>query len=221
MDTDDKFAEQSANDDAIVYAAFGKAQSQFKALQKNSNNSAFRNAKYADIHACLDAVLDALNANGFALTQSVVMKEAGLQVDTVCLHESGGILVLGNMVIPITNHTPHGFASAVTYARRYSLMLAFGLGADDDDGNAASDVVVPVKGLRHSPLGDPWQNVPQEQHEYLRDLAKEIEEICTQKGGVAAKERHAKENLDPEQDTAVWSLLSAPTRAAIKKAKQH
>jgi hypothetical protein len=220
MENNDKFAEQSPDTDSTVYAAFARAQSQFKALQKNSSNNAFKNAKYADIHACLDAVVAALNANGFGLTQSVVMKEMGLQVDTVCLHESGGILVLGNMVIPITNHTPHGFASAVTYARRYSLMLAFGLGADDDDGNAASDVVVPVK-LRHSPLGDPWAHVPPDQHEYLRELAKEIEEICTQQGGAAAKERHAKENLDNEQETAVWSLLTSSTRSAIKKAKQH
>jgi hypothetical protein len=40
--------------------------------------------------------------------------------------------------VPATKHDAHGYGSALTYARRYSLMATCGISAEDDDGNAAS-----------------------------------------------------------------------------------
>ena len=46
----------------------------------------------------------------------------------------------GPVTIPAAKVTPQGFGSAITYAKRYSLAMACGVDADeDDDGKAAED----------------------------------------------------------------------------------
>ena len=40
--------------------------------------------------------------------------------------------------MPANKQDAQGFGSALTYARRYGLMTAFGVPAEDDDGNAAA-----------------------------------------------------------------------------------
>ena len=44
----------------------------------------------------------------------------------------------GMLNVPASNQDPQGYGSALTYARRYSLMAACGIAPEDDDGNAAS-----------------------------------------------------------------------------------
>ena len=40
--------------------------------------------------------------------------------------------------MPASKQDPQGYGSALTYARRYSLMACVGIAPEDDDGNAAS-----------------------------------------------------------------------------------
>ncbi len=42
------------------------------------------------------------------------------------------------MHVPAGKQDPQGYGSALTYARRYSLLAATGLAPEDDDGNSAS-----------------------------------------------------------------------------------
>ena len=79
-----------------------------------------------------------LNNNGIALTQRVSPSENGVTVETVFIHESGEIISCGQLHVPATKHDAQGYGSALTYARRYSLMAACGIAPEDDDGNAAS-----------------------------------------------------------------------------------
>jgi hypothetical protein len=59
-------------------------------------------------------------------------------VETVFVHESGEMLECGIVHFPATKKDPQGYASALTYGRRYSLMAACGIAPEDDDGNRAS-----------------------------------------------------------------------------------
>jgi hypothetical protein len=59
-------------------------------------------------------------------------------VETVFVHESGEIFSAGKLHVPAVKHDAQGYGSALTYARRYSLMAACGIAPEDDDGNAAS-----------------------------------------------------------------------------------
>jgi len=120
-----------------IAAALVKAQRAFGPALKDKNNPAFR-SKYADLGACIDAVQDALNANGIALLQQTREDSTGVTVETVLLHESGESWASGPLHVPAAKQDPQGYGSALTYARRYSLMAACGIAPEDDDGNAAS-----------------------------------------------------------------------------------
>ena len=125
-----------------VAAAFVKAQKEFGPALKLSSNQAFKQngkvSRYADLTSFLEAVMDALNNNGIALMQRTYECKDGVMLETVFLHESGEVLEGGLLHVPATKHDAHGYGSALTYARRYSLMATCGISAEDDDGNAAS-----------------------------------------------------------------------------------
>jgi len=120
-----------------IATALVKAQKQFGPALKTSTNPHFR-SRYADLSACVEAVVDALNANGIYLLQKNYDCTDGVMVETVFVHESGEMLECGIVHFPAVKHDPQGYASALTYARRYSLMASCGIAPEDDDGNAAS-----------------------------------------------------------------------------------
>ena len=114
-----------------------KAQKEFGPALKSSTNPYFT-SKYADLATCVEAVIDALNNNGIALIQKCHESDTGVNVETLLLHESGESLSCGVLHVPASKQDPQGYGSALTYARRYSLMAACGIAPEDDDGNAAS-----------------------------------------------------------------------------------
>lgn len=125
------------SNDALLFSAFHRAQRKFGKALKTSDNPHFR-SRYADLAECVEAVIDALHEEGFAFTQFTERDDKGAFVRTVLLHESGGLLTLGEFWVPSPKNDPQGFGSALTYARRYSLMSAMGMAPQDDDGNVAS-----------------------------------------------------------------------------------
>jgi hypothetical protein len=120
-----------------IASALVKAQKAFGPALKTSANPHFR-SKYADLSACVEAVIDALNNNGIFLLQKNYDCADGIMCETVFVHESGEMLECGIVHFPAVKKDPQGYASALTYARRYSLMAACGIAPEDDDGNKAS-----------------------------------------------------------------------------------
>ena len=120
-----------------IATALVKAQKAFGPALKTSTNPHFR-SRYADLSACVEAVIDALNNNGIYLLQKNYDCADGIMVETVFVHESGEMLECGIVHFPATKKDPQGYASALTYGRRYSLMAACGIAPEDDDGNRAT-----------------------------------------------------------------------------------
>jgi len=120
-----------------ISSALVKAQRAFGPALKTSTNPHFR-SRYADLAACVEAVMDGLNDAGIALIQRTSLDDSGVTVETVFVHESGESLECGKLHVPAAKQDPQGYGSALTYARRYSLMAACGIAPEDDDGNAAS-----------------------------------------------------------------------------------
>lgn len=118
--------------------ALSKAQGAMKPAVKDSVNPHFKST-YADLASCWAAIREPLAANGLAITQRLSTDAHGVRVETMLLHTSGEFL-RDEFWLPVSQKTPQGYASAVTYARRYSLSAMVGLSSDslDDDGNAAS-----------------------------------------------------------------------------------
>lgn len=127
---------------SAVAAAFVQAQRNFAPALKKADNPYF-GSKYADLAVCIEAVIDALHDNGIALIQHTDQSDKGVIVSTVFLHESGERMETGSIFVPAAQNSPQAFGSALTYARRYSLMTACGIAPEDDDGNAASKVQPP------------------------------------------------------------------------------
>jgi len=123
-----------------IFQAFIAAQRQFGPALKSSTNPHFR-SRYADLSACVEAVIDALNTNGLGLVQVTHPCESGVSVETVLVHESGQTMTSGVLHVPASKQDAQGYGSALTYARRYSLMAICGIAPEDDDGNRASKPV--------------------------------------------------------------------------------
>jgi hypothetical protein len=120
-----------------IAAALVKAQKEFGPALKTSTNPHFR-SRYADLSACIEAVIDALNNNGIYLMQLTDEHDGGVKVSTTFIHESGEQLSGGTLFMPASKHDAQGFGSALSYARRYSLMAACGIAPEEDDGNHAT-----------------------------------------------------------------------------------
>jgi len=120
-----------------IATALVKAQKAFGPALKSSTNPHFK-SRYADLAACVEAVMGALNDNGIALVQKSYDCENGVMVETMFVHESGEMLECGILHFPASKADPQGHMSALTYARRGSLMAACGIAPEDDDGNSAS-----------------------------------------------------------------------------------
>ena len=119
-----------------IATALVKAQKAFGPALKSSTNPHFR-SRYADLSACVEAVIEGLNGAGIALIQRTSEDLTGVTVETVFIHESGEMLECGKLHVPASKQDPQGYGSALTYARRYSLSAAVGVAPEDDDGNAA------------------------------------------------------------------------------------
>ena len=122
---------------SAIAKALVLAQREFGPALKSSVNPHFK-TRYANLAICIDAVIDALNNNGIMLTQKTSMCDTGVIVETLFVHESGEQLSSGPLHVPAAKNDPQGYGSALTYARRYSLMTACGIAPEDDDGNASS-----------------------------------------------------------------------------------
>jgi hypothetical protein len=115
-------------------AALAKAQGNYSAAVKDAANPFFK-SKYLTLAGALDAVRDALSANGLAVVQQVEATDK-LVLNSTLLHSSGEWIASSYPINPVKTD-PQGVGSAVSYARRYSLMALVGLAAEDDDGEAA------------------------------------------------------------------------------------
>lgn len=185
-----------------IAAAFVKAQSAFGPALKSATNPHFK-SKYADLAACVEAVIEALNSNGIALMQKTAADETGVTVTTVFVHESGEMLDSGVLHVPAAKSDPQGYGSALTYARRYSLMAACGIAPEDDDGNAATATTA---GMRTYVMK--CRTKIQEHLSAGRDLGalQEWEEACA-KGEEEAK--------------GVWAGLTTPERDKLRALKDE
>jgi len=119
-----------------IATALVKAQKAFAPALKTATNPHYK-TKYADLAACIEAVVDALNANGIALVQRTHDSDNGVAIETMFIHESGETVSGGILHVPASKQDPQGYGSALTYARRYSLMSACGIAPEDDDANQA------------------------------------------------------------------------------------
>jgi hypothetical protein len=123
----------------------------------------YHSSKYATLESVIQAVTEPLLSHGIVWQQVSHDCDTGARIETI-LHGHGGELSSGIVHVPADKQSAHAFGSALTYARRYSLTLAVGIGADDDDGNAAQDEPPKAVVTKHS---EPY-------HIYITDTSSKV-----------------------------------------------
>jgi hypothetical protein len=192
-----------------IASALVRAQRGFAPALKTSTNPHFR-SKYVDLAGCIEAVVDALNAAGIALIQRTSEDSTGVTVETVFVHESGEMMECGKLHVPASKQDAQGYGSALTYARRYSLMAAAGIAPEDDDGNAASRTPAPKVSATKTDL------VPPHRMNVIADVAAAINERISADDVIGAVAEYSG-ITDVEEKMTLWGMLDSKTRSTIKK----
>jgi len=117
--------------------AFIKAQAEMVNASKDSTNPHFK-SKYADLTSVRDACVPFLNKHGIAVLQPILQLENKQYIKTTLLHESGEEYSCLTEIMHAQN-TAQAHGSGITYARRYGLQSLVCIGAEDDDGEKASE----------------------------------------------------------------------------------
>ncbi len=112
-------------------------QSTLKRIGYDSDNP-FHKSKYASLNTVLEECHEVLHANKLCAVQQTITSEGGCELVTTLYHDSGEF-IRSTLPLIMDKLTSQGQGSAMTYARRYSMLLACGVfQGKDDDGNAAS-----------------------------------------------------------------------------------
>ncbi|MAO22860.1 MAG: hypothetical protein CMJ25_19085 [Phycisphaerae bacterium] len=136
--------------DSLIIALV-KAQQEIDHVVQDGNNPFFK-SDYATLKEVIDSVKKPLNDNGILLQQVSHDCDNGACVETI-FYGHGGLISTGRVTIPASKQDPQAYGSALSYAKRYSLLMACGVATkkEDDDAEAAMQrnkpkaKVIPVK----------------------------------------------------------------------------
>lgn len=118
--------------------ALHQFQSEVTKIKKDSKNPHFK-SNYASLSNILDSVTPVLSKTGLVITSHPV---EGYLITTIFHAESGEYMESAYPLTARDMTNPQQIGSAISYARRYSLLSILNLNTDDDDGNAAAQTTV-------------------------------------------------------------------------------
>ena len=118
--------------DSTMFADLLAAQKEMPALQKSAINPHFKN-RYVPLEELLQTVVPILNKHNFVLLQMPDIGGSGQPCLSYELRHASGERLGSTMPLLCAKDAPQAQGSAITYARRYSLMALLGLSADVDD----------------------------------------------------------------------------------------
>jgi hypothetical protein len=113
-------------------------------------------------------------------------------------------------------HPIQNLGAVETYTRRYLWVTAMEIVEHD-----ALDSSAPIKEEKIiiTPTQGAMDSIPEDEQNYLRELAIELIAICEKEEPKTAWVKLESENLDSEQKVALWTLLPSKVRSALKNAK--
>ena len=183
---------------------------------KKSGHNKFAGYNYFELGDFLPQVNSIFNRIGLCSVVSFDAEYASLTITDV---DDGTMIVITS---PMVESSMKG-ASAIqslgglqTYQRRYLYMCACDLVENDSFDAAAPNkeekiIITPTQGA--------MDNIPEDEQNYLRELAIELIAICEKEEPKTAWVKLEAENLDSEQKIALWTLLPSKVRSALKNAK--
>ena len=119
--------------------AYAKLLNSINCIKKDSDNPYYK-SKYADLNAIFDEVKSKISENGFILLQNVESN----YLRTRIIHIESGEYLESMFELLTAKPDMQQLGSAVTYARRYSLLPMLNIETEDDDGNLACGIKKPT-----------------------------------------------------------------------------
>ncbi|MFW6344832.1 MAG: ERF family protein [Halomonas sp.] len=146
-----------------LFASLSEAQGAIENARKDEKNPHFRSS-YADLASVRDAIRGPLAAQGLSVLQFPTTDIRPLEnggvwmgirlITRLCL--SSGQWIEDELVVPLARQDAQSIGSAITYARRYSLMAVTGVAPEEDDGEAAVGRGAPAQQGQGANLGYPF-----------------------------------------------------------------
>jgi len=183
-------------------------------VKKGADNPFFK-SKYANLESVIEAAHGALSANGLAVMQGPGPMDGNcITLTTRLIHESGE-WVETDFSLPAGKMDPQAAGSAITYARRYSLMAMLNMPAVDDDGEASMP-----RTTKPGEPKNPTVNVHQEGPDWWKAEGPGMSSSAAKKegwGDTFDVWRQEIEALTTAQDWKDWCALNSTDIKALPK----
>ena len=198
-----------------VFVALAAAQMEMDPLKKGALNPAFKGegkpkgTAYADLADVVQAVRNALNANGLAFFHQLIPGEVHV-MRTVLVHGESESRIECDVPLIVSKNDMQGMKSATTYAKRIGLESVTGVAPEDDDGNAASKAA-PVVDNRDAQIRH--DNAVAQALAYVED-AKTLDELAAAWGNLPAAMK-ADKRVQDMKEARKTALKPKPANADL------
>ena len=200
-----------------VYQKLNAARAKFHSIElKKSGHNKFAGYKYFELGDFIIPALAIFKEHGLTGIISFGKEEAHLEIVDNEKPENRIIITSPMSEAALKGaHAIQNLGAVQTYLRRYLWVAALEIVEHDaiDSAPAKEKVIItPSQGIADT--------IPQEEMQYLQELAVELIADVAEGNPKQALERLDSENLEADQKVALWSLLDSKTRSAIKKATE-
>jgi hypothetical protein len=182
---------------------------------KKSGHNKFAGYQYFELGDFLPQINEIFHSQGLCGVISYTKDYADLTITDV---DDGTCIVVTSPMVEANlkgAHAIQNLGAVETYQRRYLWMTAMEIVEHD-----ALDSSAPIKEVIITPTQGAMESLPEDEQNYLRELAMDLISLCDKEESKAAWVKLESENLDAEQKVALWTLLPSKVRSAIKKAKE-
>ena len=220
-----------------VYQAINAVQADLSqvGIAKNRTNTQGAGFKFRGIDDVLNALSPLLAKHGLVIIPRVISrtcterssKSGGalfyvvIEAEFDFVSAEDGSKTTARMIGEAMDSGDKATNKAMSAAYKYAAFQAFAIPTEADNDADSSTHEVAARAPKHRPIGeDPLGQLPADEQESIRDLAMEVVALVRDKTPNKAVECLHAAQLEPEQKIALWSLLDAPTRSALKTAEK-
>jgi hypothetical protein len=201
-----------------VYTKLNHARERFHSRQlKKSGHNKFANYYYFELGDFVIPALEIFKDVGLTSVISFTKDYADMRIVNTDKPEEV-ITISSPMSTAALKgcHDVQNLGAVQTYLRRYLWVAALEIVEHD-----ALDATTGRKGDAPivTPKGNVGDDLPEEEKEFLREMAASCEDLVNQDKATEAANMVDEAALEADQKVWLWGQLTAKTRAAIKKAK--
>ena len=200
-----------------VYQKLNVARDQFHSQKlKKSGHNKFANYYYFELGDFIIPALQIFHEFGLTSVISFGKEQAVMEIVNVDKPEEKIVITSPMSTAALKGcHEVQNLGAVQTYIRRYLWVAALEIvehdALDSTTGKKGDGPVI-------TPKGDIGNDIPDDEKEFLMEMAASCEELVSQGKAAQAKAMVDEAALEADQKVWLWGQLTSTTRSAIKKA---